>query len=69
MALLWLRPTEPEPVSSGALAGGLEIPLPELEDLAPGELDSVLSAMDEPLAADSLEESPELESVLDIWEG
>jgi hypothetical protein len=55
----------------------LEIPLPELDDLEPVELDSVLSTMDVPFPADSAIAAPELgdfdsgelETVLDIWEG
>jgi hypothetical protein len=76
-ALLLSREFAPVPTSSGALAGRLEIPLPELEDLEAGELDSVLTTMDEPLAADTLVDSPEpgdlndeeFDSVLDTWEG
>ncbi len=76
-AILWSRATEPAPVSSASLAAGLEIPLPELEGLEPGELDSVLTSMDLPLAPDSAVDSPELgdldseelEAVFDTWEG
>jgi hypothetical protein len=75
-AILWSRPPAP-PTSSASLAASLEIPLPELEGLEPGELDSVLTSIDLPLAADSTVDSPELgdldseelEAVLDTWEG
>lgn len=75
-ALLWTGPEEtvPEPVP---MVGRLEIPLPELEELQPTELDSVLRTMDQPApGASALEEpdlgeldSEELETVLDYWEG
>jgi hypothetical protein len=83
-AVLWIGPadrapsiSDPAPSTSGSLATRLEIPLPELEGLEPVELDSVLNTMDEPLAADSAVDPPELgdfdsgelETVLDIWEG
>jgi hypothetical protein len=76
-AILWSRAPDPAPTTSGSLAAGLEIPLPELEGLEPGELDSVLTSMDLPLAADAEVDSPELgdldsvelETVLEIWEG
>lgn len=53
------------------------IPLPELENLQPAELDSVLQTMDEGVATDpapdSLEpndlQNDELELILDSWEG
>ena len=59
------------------VVAGLQIPLPELEDLQPAELDSVLRGMDRPIPdIDTLEitdsaaiEAPELETVYDYWEG
>lgn len=65
-----------QPVNT-AVAGRLSIPLPELENLEPAELDSVLQTMDEPLVSGSSTDDPalgdlnndELESVLDSWEG
>jgi hypothetical protein len=59
------------------VAGQLEIPLPELENLQPAELDSVLQTMDEPAARSANGEdlelgdlnSEELERVLNSWEG
>jgi hypothetical protein len=56
----------------------LEIPLPELESLQTGELDTVLQAMDEPNNLRDFGEgepelsdlnSDELQRVLDTWEG
>jgi hypothetical protein len=77
-AVLWGG--NPEPVTQplpevGAV--GLEIPLPELEELQAAELDSVLRHIDDPPAAGPAPEngelsdlnSEELETVLDFWEG
>jgi hypothetical protein len=75
--LLWTGEADPPlPPPSSAVAG-LHIPLPELEDLQPAELDSVLRGMDQPAPdLDTLEttdpealEAPELETVYDYWEG
>ena len=77
--LLWsgrADPPLPRPASSPVVAG-LQIPLPELEELQPAELDSVLRDMDRPgpdidtlQAGDSLEAgAPALETVFDYWEG
>ncbi len=75
--LLWSGQADPPlPPSSSAVAG-LHIPLPELEDLQPAELDSVLRGMDQPAPdLDTLEttdpeaiEARELETVYDYWEG
>ncbi len=59
------------------VAGRLQISLPELDDLQPSELDSVLQTMDEPATGGSTVEVPglgelndtELKTVLDTWEG
>ena len=79
VGLLWSGKAErPLPASSSTPAvAGLQIPLPELEDLQPAELDSVLRGMDQPAPdLDTLEttdpasmEAPELETVYDYWEG
>jgi hypothetical protein len=71
-AVLWTGNPEPSP---GATAATFS--LPELDDLPPAELDSVLRYMDEPLAGDPALENgelgdlsnEELETVLDLWEG
>jgi hypothetical protein len=70
------RVPPPPPTESAALAGTLEILLPELDGLEPAELDSVLRTMDEVPAGNGLESpelgdlnSEELETVLDVWEG
>jgi hypothetical protein len=60
------------------VVAGLQIPLPELEELQPAELDSLLRGMDQPAPdLDSLDtttdpgaaEAAELETVDDYWEG
>ncbi|HET6836460.1 MAG TPA: hypothetical protein VFH24_00385 [Gemmatimonadales bacterium] len=77
--LLWSGRADPPlpPPPSTHVVAGLQIPLPELEDLQPAELDSVLRGMDRPGPyIDILEtidsgaaEAPELETVYDYWEG
>ena len=77
--LLWSGKADPPlaPASSPPAVAGLQIPLPELEDLQAAELDSVLRGMDRPVPdLDTLEttgpesmEAPELETVYDYWEG
>jgi hypothetical protein len=79
-AFLWSSradPPLPAPPSTPVVAG-LQIPLPELEDLQAAELDSVLRGMDQPAPdPDTLDTttdsgvagSPELETVYDYWEG
>ena len=65
------------PSSGAVVAGGLSIPLPELNSLQAAELDSVLQLMDEasfgsiPVDEPGLGDlsSDELESVLASWEG
>ena len=69
-------PPLPAPTATPVVAG-LQIPLPELEELQPAELDSVLRGMDRPAPdIDTLDttdpgaaEAPELETVYDYWEG
>jgi hypothetical protein len=76
VAVIWTDRPESRPVVPSPVAG-LQIPLPELDSLLPAELDSVLQSMDELLVEGStLDDSglgdldaPELESVLDYWEG
>jgi hypothetical protein len=81
MAIWTGTTTDPgaSPPQNGSLAAArLEIPLPELENLNPAELDTVLQAMDEPnnlrdpgAGEPELSDlnSDELERVLDTWEG
>jgi hypothetical protein len=52
---------------ASAIVAGLPMALPELDDLQPAELDSVLQTMDEPAPADSTLD--DLEGFLDSWEG
>jgi hypothetical protein len=52
---------------ASAIVAGLPMALPELDDLQPAELDSVLQTMDEPAPADPTLD--ELENFLDSWEG
>jgi hypothetical protein len=69
-------PSKVQPAGT-EVAGRLSIPLPELENLEPAELDSVLQTMDEPIVSGSTGDDPalgdlnndELERVLDSWEG
>ena len=81
VAALWTGglqdgPSRVQPVGT-AVAGRLSIPLPELEDLEPAELDSVLQTMDESAISGSTGDDPalgdlntdELERVLNSWEG
>jgi len=79
VGVLWTgRSEQPLPGSASApIVAGLQIPLPELDELRPEELDSVLRGMDQPAPdVDTLEttdpgvmESPEPETVYDYWEG
>jgi hypothetical protein len=68
-AVVWTARPAPRPVMSPApsIVAGLQISLPELDNLQPAELDSVLRTMDQPVAADSTLD--ELEGFLDSWEG
>jgi anti-sigma factor RsiW len=80
-AVLWTHPptqlSQPSAPPAQAVAGRLQIPLPELEGLQPSELDSLLHTMDEPTTGGSSVEVPglgelddiELTTVLDPWEG
>jgi hypothetical protein len=78
-AAVWTgRPATP-PRGTPAISvvtAALEIPLPELDNLEPAELNTVLQTIDEPLlggptntpeAGDSYED--DFEGVLDTWEG
>jgi hypothetical protein len=78
-ALIWTGSARQHPVAPerAPQVAGLVIPLPELDSLAPAELDSVLQTMDGSGADGSVLDSPdlgelstdELETVLDYWEG
>lgn len=77
VAVIWSeRPVSRTGIPAPVVAG-LQIPLPELDNLQPAELDSVLQTMDEPLVDGSTLDAPslgdldsaELQSVLDYWEG
>jgi hypothetical protein len=74
--LLWSGRADPPAASpSTPVVVGLQIPLPELEELQAAELDSVLRGMDRPAPdLDTLEpsegvEGAGLETVYDYWEG
>jgi hypothetical protein len=80
LVAVWSRwPTQPEralPEPTRAASQAL-VPLPELEQLEPAELDSLLERMEAPVAGSSTLDAPslgdledtELEQVLDTWEG
>jgi anti-sigma factor RsiW len=67
----------PAPVSNRAAIVQTAIELPELDSLAPAELDSVLQRMDDPAVAGPGDDevdlgdlnADELQRVLDTWEG
>jgi hypothetical protein len=67
------RPAGPPPQT----AAGLQIPLPELDNLEVAELNSVLETMDESVGGSSTPDTPdagyseddELDFILDSWEG
>jgi hypothetical protein len=75
--VLWSgRGDSPLHAPSAPVVAGLQIPLPELEELQPAELDSVLRGMDLPApdidtleATDSGPEDAPLETIYDYWEG
>lgn len=75
--LLTGRDDPPLPGPTTPVVAGLQIPLPELEDLQPAELDSLLRGMDRPAPdIDTLEttdsgaiDAPQFETVYDYWEG
>jgi hypothetical protein len=66
-AVIWSERPVSRPVTppSQPLVSGMLIPLPELDNLQPAELDSVLRSMDDPVAVDSTLD----EDFLDSWEG
>ena len=65
---IWTGSPEPGPAHPApAIVAGIPMALPELDDLQPAELDSVLRTMDEPAPADSTLD--DLEGFLDTWEG
>ena len=74
--ILWTGRTDP-PLpgpASAPIVSGLQIPLPELEELQPAELDSVLRGMDQSAPdIDTLETSDSRAiddgTVYDYWEG
>ena len=78
-AVVWTgRPiTRPVAPSAGPMvAGSLLIPLPELDNLDPAELNTVLQTIDEPLGGGPTDipgsaalDDDDLEGVLNIWEG
>jgi hypothetical protein len=58
------------------VAASLLIPLPELDNLDPAELNTVLQTIDEPLVGGATDtpgsvalDDDDLEGVLNIWEG
>jgi hypothetical protein len=77
VAVIWSERPVRRTVIPAPVVAGLQIPLPELDNLQPAELDSVLQTMDEPLVDGSTLDAPslgdldsaELQSVLDYWEG
>ena len=79
IGVLWAGRSEPPlPGSPSApIVAGLQIPLPELDELEPAELDSVLQGMDQSTPdIDTVEttdpgamDAPELETIYDYWEG
>jgi len=80
LAAVWTGGRDPRPApapQAGPVVAGLQIRLPELENLQPAELDSVLQTMDEPVVDGSTVDDPglgdldsdELQQVLDSWEG
>jgi hypothetical protein len=77
-AVIWTeRPSSQPEIPPPSVVAGLRIPLPELDNLQPAELDSVLQAMEEPVVEGSTLDEPtlgdldstELQSVLDYLEG
>jgi hypothetical protein len=78
-AVVWTgRPiTRPvAPPAGSVVAAALLIPLPELDNLGPAELNTVLQTIDEPLVGGPTDspgagalDDDDLEGVLNIWEG
>jgi hypothetical protein len=64
------------PSAESVVAASLQIPLPELDNLLPAELDTVLQTIDEPLIGGPTDapapgdpEYDDLDGILDTWEG
>jgi hypothetical protein len=64
------------PSAGSVVAAALLIPLPELDNLGPAELNTVLQTIDEPLVGGPTDspgavalDDDDLEGVLNIWEG
>ena len=78
-AVVWTGRPITSPVASSAgpvVAASLLIPLPELDNLDPAELNTVLQAIDEPMVGGPTDtpgsaalDDDDLEGVLNIWEG
>ena len=78
-AVVWTgRPiTRPvAPLAGSVVAASLLIPLPELDNLDPAELNTVLQTIDEPLVGGPTDtpgsaalDDDDLDGVLNIWEG
>ena len=78
-AVVWTGRPMTRPVSPSAgpmVAASLLIPLPELDNLDPAELNSVLQTIDEPMLGGPTDtpgsaalDDDDLEGVLNIWEG
>jgi hypothetical protein len=75
-AAVWIgRPNGGPPAPSTAVvAGALQIPLPELDNLEPAELNTLLQTIDEPLVGGSTDapgpgdpNDDDLEGVFDTW--
>lgn len=77
VAAVWTGGSVKRPVSAGpVVAASLQIPLPELDNLDPAELNTVLQTVDEPLVGGPADapgsgglDDDDLEGVLNIWEG
>jgi hypothetical protein len=64
------------PPAGSVVAASLQIPLPELDNLEPAELNTVLQTIDEPLVGGPTDapgsgdpDDDDLEDVFDTWEG
>jgi hypothetical protein len=78
-AAVWTGRPVPRPAAPAAgavVAAALQIPLPELDNLDPAELNTVLQTIDEPLGGGATDapgsgglDDDDLEGVLNIWEG
>ena len=76
--IVWAgRPTSVQaPPAKAPAVASLQIPLPELENLLPAELNAVLQTLEEPYVGDSANDpavgdpdDAELENGFDTWEG